>query len=76
MNQLKKSVAALVFFLVAIQSIAQNTKIQSDADYDFKMLTAVMSVNEKQKLALLPKIKTHFKNNLKGKRTRAYEMNK
>ncbi len=37
MNQLKKSVAALVFFLVAIQSIAQNTKIQSDADYDFKL---------------------------------------
>jgi tetratricopeptide (TPR) repeat protein len=37
MNQLKKSFAALVFFLVAIQSIAQNTKIQSDADYDFKL---------------------------------------
>jgi tetratricopeptide (TPR) repeat protein len=37
MNQLKKSIAALVFFLVAIQSIAQNTKIQSDADYDFKL---------------------------------------
>lgn len=39
----------------------------SEAKYDFKMLSAVMEVNEKQKTILVPKIKTHFNNNLKGK---------
>src|SRR5215216_3128893 len=36
--------------------------------YDFQILNAVMDVNEKQKLHLLPKIKKFFKNDLKGKR--------
>ena len=32
-----------------------------------KYLNAVMEVNEKQKLHLIPKIKKYFKNDLKGK---------
>jgi UDPglucose 6-dehydrogenase len=39
----------------------------NDVNYDFKILNAVMEVNEKQKLHLLPKIKKYFNNNLKGK---------
>jgi UDPglucose 6-dehydrogenase len=39
----------------------------SEVRYDFKMLSAVMEVNEKQKVILMPKVKTHFNNNLKGK---------
>lgn len=47
-----------------VQALAKSA---SDVKYDFKMLTAVMSTNEKQKTILVPKIKTHFNNNLKGK---------
>ena len=36
------------------------------ADYDFKILKAVMQVNEAQKTALLPRMKKHF-GSLKGK---------
>jgi UDPglucose 6-dehydrogenase len=43
-------------------------KSASQADYDFKILKAVMEVNEMQKLHLIPKIKAYFKNDLKGKR--------
>lgn len=43
-------------------------KSSQDLKYDFKILNAVMEVNDKQKLHLLPKIKKYFKNNLKGKR--------
>jgi UDPglucose 6-dehydrogenase len=43
-------------------------KSSSEVGYDFQILNAVMDVNEKQKLHLLPKIKSYFKNNLKGKR--------
>jgi UDPglucose 6-dehydrogenase len=43
-------------------------KSSNEVDYDFKILNAVMDVNEKQKLHLLPKIQAYFKNNLKGKR--------
>lgn len=39
----------------------------SEANYSFKILEAVMAVNEKQKLHLLPKINTAFNNDLKGK---------
>jgi UDPglucose 6-dehydrogenase len=42
-------------------------KSSEDADYEFKILNAVMDVNEKQKLFLLPKINSWFKNDLKGK---------
>jgi len=37
-------------------------------DYDFKILKAVEKVNASQKIHLVEKIKTHFKENLKGKR--------
>jgi UDPglucose 6-dehydrogenase len=36
-------------------------------DYDFKILEAVMKVNEEQKLHLLPKVKQYFDGNLLGK---------
>jgi UDPglucose 6-dehydrogenase len=39
----------------------------SEVKYDFRILNAVMDVNEKQKLHLIPKIKAYFKNDLKGK---------
>ncbi len=39
----------------------------NDVKYDFQILNAVMDVNEKQKLHLIPKIKTYFKGNLAGK---------
>jgi UDPglucose 6-dehydrogenase len=39
-----------------------------EANYCFKILAAVIDVNEKQKLHLIPKIKKYFGGNLKGKR--------
>lgn len=48
-----------------VQALVQSAK---EIDYDFKILNAVMDVNEKQKLHLVPKIKTYFNNNLKGKK--------
>ena len=47
-----------------VQALARSS---SEANYTFKILDAVMEVNEKQKLHLLPKINTYFKNDLKGK---------
>jgi UDPglucose 6-dehydrogenase len=43
-------------------------KSSNEVGYDFQILNAVMDVNEKQKLHLLPKIKKYFNNDLKGKR--------
>ncbi|MCS3801962.1 UDP-glucose dehydrogenase family protein [Niastella sp. OAS944] len=43
-------------------------KSSTEVGYDFQILNAVMDVNEKQKLHLLPKIKKYFKGDLKGKR--------
>jgi len=43
-------------------------KSSVDAKYDFKILNAVMEINEKQKLHLMPKIKAYFNNQLKGKK--------
>lgn len=43
------------------------SKSSSEANYDFKILTSVMEVNEKQKTIIIPKIKNYFKNDLKGK---------
>jgi UDPglucose 6-dehydrogenase len=40
----------------------------ADVNYDFKILNAVMQINEKQKLHLVPKLKAYFNNDLKGKR--------
>jgi UDPglucose 6-dehydrogenase len=38
------------------------------SDYDFRILNAVMDVNEKQKTVLMPKIEEYFKGNLTGKK--------
>lgn len=43
-------------------------KSSEEVNYDFKILNAVMDVNEKQKLHLIPKIKAYFKGDLKGKK--------
>lgn len=40
----------------------------SDVKYDFKILDAVMDVNEKQKVYLIPRIKKYFNNNVTGKK--------
>lgn len=42
-------------------------KSGKDNNYDFKILDAVISVNAKQKLVLIPKIENYFDNDLKGK---------
>jgi UDPglucose 6-dehydrogenase len=47
-----------------VQALAKSSK---DAKYDFKILNAVMDVNEKQKVRLIPHIKKYFNGNLKGK---------
>jgi UDPglucose 6-dehydrogenase len=43
-------------------------KAGADANYDFKILDAVIDVNSKQKTILLPKIENHFNGNLKNKK--------
>jgi len=41
-------------------------KSSNDVNYDFKILNSVEEVNENQKLHLLTKIQSYFKNNLNG----------
>jgi len=48
-----------------VQALAKSA---SDNNYDFKILKSVMEVNETQKTSIVPKIKTYFKNDLKGKK--------
>jgi UDPglucose 6-dehydrogenase len=48
-----------------VQALAKSA---SDVNYDFKILEAVMDINSKQKIVIVPKIKDYFKNNLKGKK--------
>ena len=48
-----------------VQALAMSA---DEVNYDFKILDAVMKVNEDQKLHLLPKIKAYFNNDLKGKK--------
>lgn len=48
-----------------VQALAKSS---SDVHYDFEILEAVMKINEKQKLHLIPKIKAYFNNDLKGKK--------
>jgi UDPglucose 6-dehydrogenase len=43
-------------------------KTSGDVNYDFKILKAVMNVNEEQKTALIPRIKKYFNNKLAGKK--------
>jgi len=42
-------------------------KSGQDNNYDFKILDAVLEVNKKQKVVLIPKIENHFNGDLKGK---------
>lgn len=42
-------------------------KSSTEVDYNFQILNAVMDVNEKQKLHLMPKIEQYFNGDLKGK---------
>lgn len=42
-------------------------KSANEVKYDFRILNAVMDVNEAQKLHLIPKIKRYFNNDIKGK---------
>lgn len=42
-------------------------KSGKDNNYNFQILEAVINVNTRQKLVLIPRIETHFNNNLKGK---------
>ncbi|EZH72303.1 UDP-glucose 6-dehydrogenase [Aquimarina atlantica] len=42
-------------------------KSGKNSQYDFKILDAVIRVNDSQKIALLPKINTYFNNNLSNK---------
>lgn len=42
-------------------------KSSSEVDYNFRILGAVMEVNKKQKMHLMPKIKSYFNNNIFGK---------
>ncbi|MBC7849338.1 MAG: UDP-glucose/GDP-mannose dehydrogenase family protein [Chitinophagaceae bacterium] len=48
-----------------VQALAKSS---SDASYEFRILNAVMDVNERMKLHLMPKIRKYFGNNLKGKK--------
>ncbi len=47
-----------------VQALVQSA---AQAEYDFKILNAVMEVNEKQKTHLLPKIRRYYGNALKGR---------
>lgn len=44
------------------------SRIADDTHYDFQILDAVMSVNNKQKTILIPRIKEYFDGNIKGKK--------
>jgi UDPglucose 6-dehydrogenase len=48
-----------------VQALAKSS---IEVDYRFKILDAVMEINEKQKLHLIPRIKAYFKNDLQGKK--------
>src|SRR5574343_110605 len=48
-----------------VQALAKSS---NEVDYDFQILNAVMDVNEKMKLHLMPKISKYFNGDLKGKK--------
>jgi UDPglucose 6-dehydrogenase len=48
-----------------VQALAKSGK---DAGYDFKIISSVMQVNERQKTTLTDKILKHYGGNVKGKR--------
>ncbi|MBK6834027.1 MAG: UDP-glucose/GDP-mannose dehydrogenase family protein [Bacteroidetes bacterium] len=47
-----------------VQALAKSA---SEVNYDFRILSSVMEVNEKQKTIIIPKITNYFNNDLKGK---------
>lgn len=47
-----------------VQALAKSA---AEVEYDFKILSSVMEINEKQKTIIIPKINAYFNNNLKGK---------
>lgn len=47
-----------------VQALARSA---DDVDYDFKILDAVMEINQSQKVKLIPKIQQFFNNDLQGK---------
>lgn len=47
-----------------VQALAKSA---SEVNYDFKILSSVMDINEKQKTIIIPKIKHYFNQDLKGK---------
>lgn len=47
-----------------VQALVQSS---DEVDYDFMILSAVMEVNEKQKIHIVSKIKKYFKGQLRGK---------
>jgi UDPglucose 6-dehydrogenase len=48
-----------------VQALSKSAQL---ADYDFKILEAVMEVNENQKIHLLPKVLSYFNHDLQGKK--------
>jgi len=48
-----------------VQALAKSA---AEADYDFRILNSVMSVNEKQKTVLADKVKKYYKGDLKGRK--------
>lgn len=48
-----------------VQALVKSSK---DVNYEFQILNAVMDINERQKLHLMPKIQKYFNNSLKGKK--------
>ncbi len=48
-----------------VQALAKSA---SDANQEMQILKAVMSINEKQKTVIVPKVKSYFNNDLKGKK--------
>ncbi len=48
-----------------VQALA---KTSQDFNYDFRILTSVMQVNERQKTVLVDKVRQHFDGNLAGKK--------
>lgn len=48
-----------------VQALARSAK---EANYEMKILDAVMEINETQKTIIVPKLKNYFSNDLKGKK--------
>lgn len=48
-----------------VQALAKSA---SDANQEMQILQAVMNINEKQKTVIVPKVKSYFNNDLKGKK--------